>query len=48
MSVGYLLMVTNGIFQDDPANQLGLLLTFTAFMVVGAVIVARRPENSIG
>jgi hypothetical protein len=48
VSVGYLLMVTNGIFQDDPANQLGLLLTFTAFMVVGAVIVARRPENSIG
>jgi hypothetical protein len=48
VSVGYLLMVTNGIFQDDPANQLGLLLTFTAFMVVGAVIVARRPDNTIG
>jgi hypothetical protein len=48
VSVGYFLMVTNGIFQDDPANQLGLLLTFTAFMVVGAVIVARRPDNTIG
>jgi hypothetical protein len=48
VNVGYLLMVTNGIFQDDPANQLGLLLTFTAFMVVGAVIVAQRPDNTIG
>jgi hypothetical protein len=48
VSVGYLLMVTNGLFQTEPANQLGLLLTFTAFMVVGTVIVARRPDNSIG
>jgi hypothetical protein len=46
--LGYFLMVVNGIFQDAPANQAGLLLAFTAFMVVGAVIVARRPDNTIG
>jgi hypothetical protein len=48
VGIGYFLMVVNGIFQDAPANQLGLLLAFTAFMVVGAVIVARRPHNTIG
>lgn len=30
------------------AGEGTLLLTFTAFMVVGAVIVARRPGNSVG
>ena len=34
VGVGYVLMVVNGIFQDAPANQLGLLLAFSAFMVV--------------
>jgi hypothetical protein len=48
VGVGYFLMVRNGIFQDAPANQAGLLLAFTAFMVVGAIIVARRPDNTIG
>jgi hypothetical protein len=48
VSLGALLMVRNGIFQDAPANQAGLLLAFTAFMVVGAIIVARRPDNTIG
>jgi hypothetical protein len=35
VSVGCLLMVTNGLFQDEPANQLGLPLTFTAFRSLG-------------
>jgi hypothetical protein len=48
VGVGYVLMVVNGIFQDAPANQLGLLLAFSAFMVVGVIIVARRPDNTIG
>jgi hypothetical protein len=48
VGVGYFLMVVNGIFQDAPANQLGLLLAFSAFMVVGVIIVARRPDNTIG
>jgi hypothetical protein len=48
VGIGYFLMVRNSIFQDAPASQAGLLLTFTAFMVVGAIIVARRPDNTIG
>jgi hypothetical protein len=48
VGVGLFLMVRNGIFQDAPANQAGLLLAFSAFMVVGAIIVARRPDNTIG
>jgi hypothetical protein len=41
-------MVANGDFQQDPAQQASLLLAFTAFMVMGAVIVAHRPGNAIG
>jgi hypothetical protein len=48
LGVGTLLMVVNGEFQRDPASHGSLLLTFTAFMVVGTVIVARRPGNSVG
>jgi hypothetical protein len=41
-------MVANGDFQQDPAQQVSLLLAFTAFMIMGAVIVAHRPGNAIG
>jgi hypothetical protein len=46
--VGVPLSVANGNFQRRPGLYLALLLAFTAFMVVGAVVVARRPANAIG
>jgi len=46
--VGVPLSVANGNFQRRPGFYLALLLAFTAFMVVGAVIVAHRPGNVIG
>jgi hypothetical protein len=43
------LSVANGTFQQEPlASHVALLLAFTAFMVVGALIVAHRPGNAIG
>ena len=41
------LAVLNGTLADDPV-ALVYLPTFTAFMVVGALVVARRPANPIG
>jgi hypothetical protein len=40
--------VANGNFQRQAGFLLALTLAFTAFMVVGAVIVAHRPSNAIG
>jgi hypothetical protein len=48
MGVGIPLMVANGEFQQGLAQQAALLLAFTAFMVVGAVVVAHRPGNAVG
>jgi hypothetical protein len=45
---GLILAVANGTFQQDAGNQLVLQLGFSAFMVVGALIVAHRPNNAIG
>jgi hypothetical protein len=43
------LSVANDSFDQEPlADTLALLLAFTAFMVVGALIVAHRPGNAIG
>ena len=42
------LSVANGSFQRQPGFYLAMVLAFTAFMVVGAVIVAHRPGNTIG
>jgi hypothetical protein len=43
------LSVANGSFPQEPlADTLALLLAFTVFMVVGALIVAHRPGNAIG
>jgi hypothetical protein len=39
---------SNGSLQQDPAGFLVLLVGFSAFMVVGALIVAHRPRNAIG
>jgi apolipoprotein N-acyltransferase len=46
--VGIPLSVANGNAQRQPGFLLALLLAFTAFMVVGAVIVAHRPGNAVG
>jgi hypothetical protein len=48
MGGGIALMVVNGEFQQDPAGHGSLLLAFTTFMVVGAVVVAQRPGNRVG
>jgi hypothetical protein len=46
--VGIILALANGTFQQDAGNQLLLFLGFSAFMVVGALVVAHRPNNAIG
>jgi hypothetical protein len=46
--LGTILAVANGTFQRDAASQIMLGLGFTAFMAVGALIVAYRPSNAIG
>ena len=48
VGVGVPLMVANGDFQQDPAQNAALLLAFTAFTVVGLVVMAHRPGNAIG
>jgi MFS family permease len=45
---GLILAAANGTLQQDAGNQLLLLVGFSAFMVVGALIVAHRPTNAIG
>ena len=50
-AVGYLavpLSFANGNVQREPGFYLALTVAFTAFMVVGAVIVAHRPGNALG
>jgi hypothetical protein len=50
-AVGYAaapLSVANGNFQRQPGFYLAMVLAFTAFMVVGTVIVAHRPGNAVG
>ncbi len=50
-AVGWVLMVAlavvNGTFERDPGIG-AVLLAFTAFMVVGVLIMARRSANPIG
>jgi hypothetical protein len=48
MVVTIILSVANGSFQQEPAGFLAQLLGYSAFMVVGALIVAHRPGNAIG
>jgi hypothetical protein len=43
-----ILALANGTFQQDATNQAMLFVGFTAFMIVGALIVAHRPGNAIG
>jgi hypothetical protein len=48
MALAAILALANGTFQQDPTGQIMLYLGFSAFMVVGALIVAHRPGNAIG
>jgi hypothetical protein len=48
MVITTILSVANGSFQQDPGGFLVQLVGFSAFMVVGALIVAHRPSNAIG
>lgn len=48
MVPGVWLAVINGFFAEDVVGQVTLLLAFAGFLVVGAVIVTRRPGNAIG
>jgi MFS family permease len=48
MVVTTILSVANGNFQQEPAGFLAQLAGYSAFMVVGALIVAHRPDNAIG
>ena len=42
------LTVATGNIHQVPTDNVALLLAFTAFMVVGALIVAHRPGNPVG
>jgi hypothetical protein len=50
-AVGWVVMVAlavvNGSFERDPGIG-AVLVAFTAFMVVGVLVMARRPANAIG
>ena len=46
--LGLILAVANRTFPQDVASQVLLLLGFSAFMIVGALLVAHRPSNAIG
>ena len=46
--LGLILAVANRTFLQDVASQVLLLLGFSAFMIVGALLVAHRPSNAIG
>jgi hypothetical protein len=48
LALGAILSVANGTCQRDAASQVMLSLGFTAFMAVGALIVAYRSSNTIG
>jgi hypothetical protein len=46
--LGLALAIANGTVQQDAANQAMLSVGFSAFMVVGALVVAHRPGNAVG
>jgi hypothetical protein len=46
--LGFVLAIANGTVQHDATNQAMLFVGFSAFMVVGALVVAHRPGNAIG
>jgi hypothetical protein len=47
-AAGVALWVVNGSFLQDPGEDIALMLAFGSFLVVGCVLVARRPDNRIG
>jgi hypothetical protein len=47
-AAGLVLSVANGSFRQDLGDALILRAVFAAFLVVGCLILARRPDNVIG
>jgi hypothetical protein len=47
-AAGVVLAVLNGSFPQDSGEDIALTLAFGSFLVVGCVLVARRPDNRIG
>jgi hypothetical protein len=47
-AAGVALAVLNGSFLQDSGEDIALTLAFGSFLVVGCVLVARRPDNRIG
>ena len=47
-AAGVVLSVVNGSFLQDSGQDVVLTLAFGSFLVVGCVLVARRPDNRIG
>jgi hypothetical protein len=47
-AAGVALSVANGTFRRDLGDTLILRAVFAAFLVVGCLILARRPGNVIG
>ena len=45
---GTILGMLNGNFGPDPMGSISLLAAFSAFLTVGALVVARRPGNVVG
>ncbi len=45
---GIILGLFNGNFSPDPIGSISLLAAFSAFLIVGALVVARRPGNVVG
>ncbi len=44
----YVLQRHAGLLDDNPVENAGLLVGFSAFAVVGALLVAKRPANAVG
>jgi hypothetical protein len=42
------LQARSGQIEEDPAGSIALLLAFTAYMLVGTLIIVRRPGNVMG
>jgi hypothetical protein len=47
-AVGVVLSIANGEFLRNPGESILLTLAFGSFLVVGCLLLARRPDNVIG
>jgi hypothetical protein len=47
-AAGVVLWMVNGSLLQNSGEDIALTLAFGSFLVVGCVLVARRPDNRIG